>query len=207
MKGFLLLIVFTLFVIRINANNNDTIKVDQSEWAITLSYPSYFGILLEADLSKDYVYYPAGISISLDWKREPARTQLSPGVIYRTKNIKHDNGLNEKLSMTELPIKVKYYFIINEPEIDLFLTSALSLCRLESRISGDLNEPVLFPEPVIFPRHRIDYLPIINAGFGSDFRLSKSIGLVIESKFGYGLTHVLPNRASIELFVGLRLKI
>lgn len=201
------MIVFTLFVIRLNGNNNDTIKVDQSDWAIILSYPSYFGILLSDDLRNDYVYYPAGISISVDWKREPGRMRLSPGVIYRTKNINHQNGLSEKLSMTEIPIKVKYYFSLSESKFDPFLTCALSLCRLDSRISGDLVEPVLFPEPVIFPRHHIDYLPIINAGFGSDFRLSKSIGLVLESKFGYGFTHVLPNRASIELFVGLRFKI
>ncbi len=201
------MIVLTLFIVRINANNNDTIKVDQSEWAITLSYPSYFGILLSDGLSKDYVYYPAGISISLEWKKQPVRVWLSPGIIYRTKNINHDNGLSEKLSMTEIPVKVKYYFLLSESKFDPFITSALSLCRLDSRISGDLTEPVLFPEPVIFPRHRIDYLPIINAGIGSDFLLTKSISLVIESKFGYGLTHVLPNRASIELYVGLRFKI
>ena len=74
MKRCLLLIVFVSFIPGINANNNDSIKVEKSDWAINLSYPSYFGILLADGFSKDYIYYPTGIGFSLDWKKESERT-------------------------------------------------------------------------------------------------------------------------------------
>jgi hypothetical protein len=128
MKRFFLLIIFTSLIPGINAKDTDTTKTDKSVWAINLSYPSYFGIFLENGFSRDYVYYPAGISFSADWKKKSDRTRLSLGLIYRAKNIRHNYGISEKLSLLEIPIKVKCCLIKNEPKVDPFLSTGLSLC-------------------------------------------------------------------------------
>ena len=187
-----------------NANDKDSTKTIKSEWTINLSYPSYFGIFLSDVFSKDYVYYPLGISFSIDWKKEFSRTWLSPGFIYRTKTINHPNEISEWISLMEIPIKIKYCLNKNESKIDPFISSALSLCRIESKFSGNIDHP---EDLSLSNRHYLDYLPIVHVGIGSNFQLIRNIDFVIESDFGYSINHVLPNRASIELLAGFRFKI
>jgi len=201
MKRILVVLLMSIFIANLHANDIDSTSTGKSDWAINISYPTYFGIFLTDALSKDYRYYPFGISFSLDWKKKSDRIWLSPGVIYRTKKINHVSGTSETLTFLEFPIKVKYCFNKNVSAFDPFVTSALSICRFESKISG-ADQP-----GAIFSPHSIDYLPMLIVGFGSNIQLYKNIDMIIESNFGYGINKVLPNRAYIDLQVGVKFKI
>ena len=187
-------IPFILF--SIEDTDADSVRF-RSNLSVSLSYSPYFALFSNSSepLTSDYKFYANGISLSIEFKKVNERVGISSGVTYRIKNIKHSTS-TESITLWEVPIQIKYYFIKAESRIYPYVAPAIKICQFKSSYDPHIS--------LSEPFH--DYLPIIDLGIGTYFNVFSNIYGVFESNFGYGITGILPHRSYLDFKVGLTIK-
>jgi hypothetical protein len=184
-------------------STKDDLSIRQkSPWSVTFSYTPYFAFLSNSKtLSEENKIYPAGFNIAIDRKLRSERTGISLGFTYRIRNFYHTStNSNRTYTLLEFPIQVKYHLKKVSSNFDPYLAPAIRICRYK-----EVYDNIDPPGSVSLP-YSVDYLPIVDFGYGSIIRLNRNFDFLIENNIGYGLTKVLPNRCYIDLLAGLRYK-
>ena len=175
---------------------------NHSIWSISLSYsPHYAFSFTPTDNSQLYRYYLFGFNGKVDRKNDAERISLSLGVNFRKKEIIEYNPDNQqKVILLEFPFQVNYHLKESIDRFDPYLKSSIRICYFKIMYFYD-SEPGLIYLPV-----RADYLPFIDIGYGSFYKINKRIGFLFESNLGYGITDSFPNRVYFDLLFGLKFK-
>lgn len=200
-KAVLLLIVFAIKpLISISGQvNADTLKTGRYHCplSIELSYsPHYSFSFNPTNISRQFRYFWLGIDSRLVYKVDSERTSLSVGVTYRRKKIVQP-GLDayDIATLLEFPIQVNYHLKKDVDIFDPYLKSSLRVCQFKVNHFGYRGEEVL--------SNYIDYLLLVDIGYGSIIKIKDNFHVFFESGLGYGLTDVLPNRTYFDLLLGI----
>ncbi|MGD0757132.1 MAG: hypothetical protein ABR927_18970 [Bacteroidales bacterium] len=204
-KTALLLFIFaTTSLLTISGQENaDTLKTERnySPLSIELSYsPHYAFSFNPTTISRPFRDFWLGVSGRLVYKVDSERTSISIGVTYRRKKIVQSSPGNYDIAtLLEVPIQVDYHLKKIVDKFDPYLKSSLRVCQFKVNYIG-------YTEGAI-PSNYLDYLLLVDIGYGSTIKINKNLHVFFESSLGYGLTDVLPNRAYLDLLIGINLNL
>jgi len=201
----LLLIVFMIkSLLTISGQENaDTLKTERNHCplSIELSYsPHYAFSFNPTNISRPFRDFWLGVNSRLIYKVDSERTSISIGVTYRRRKIVQV-GLNnyDIATLLEFPIQLNYHLKKTVNKFDPYLKSSLRVCQFKVKYFGYWSEGV--------PSNYIDYLLLVDIGYGSNIKINQNFQVFFESSLGYGLTDVLPNRAYLDLLLGFKLNL
>jgi hypothetical protein len=208
MKDALLLSTFLLiasFLSIFGQDNKNLNRFDgsHSPWSVSFSYsPHYAFSFNPPDNSQQYNFFLLGFNGRVDRKINSERVSISFGVNLRNKYIDYYNpDRQEKVTLIEFPFQVNYHLKKTVDNFDPYIKSSLRICCFKSNYYGNSQPSIIGG---IVNTNYIDYLPLLDIGYGSFLRIYNNLNLLLESNLGYGLTNILPNRAYFDLLIGIK---
>jgi len=204
-KAIILLIVFVAnsLIIISGQENGDILKREPNHYPLSLelSYsPHYAFSFTPTTISRQFRDFWIGVNGRLVYKVDSERTSISIGVTYRRKKVVQTNSNSyDVATLLEFPIQVNYHLkkIVNN--FDPYLKTSVRICHIKVNHFGYTGEGI--------QSNFIDYLLLADIGYGSLIKINNKLHFFFESSLGYGVTDVLPNRAYLDLLIGLNLKL
>ena len=183
--------------------SNKTKNVSElSPISIDLSYSTRYAF----DFNKlretgPYRLYLNGFNFRLVYKIDTERVSISIGVGYRKKDIFLHNPNDEvRIAMLYFPIQLNYHLKKRVDKFDPYIKSSLRVCYDHEKYNYSIVDIEKIREP--------EYTGIglvADIGYGSIVKVYKDFHLFFESSIGYSLTNNFPNRAYIDLYLGVKI--
>jgi hypothetical protein len=207
MKNLLVLSIWLLNSPFLSAYSQETINQTKnvsklSPISIDMSYsPRYAFDFNKLRETGPYRLYLNGFNCRLVHKIDSERVSISIGVGYRKKDIFLHNPNDEvRIAMFDFPIQLDYHLKKKADKFDPYIKSSLRVCYDKEKY----NYSIVDIENVRESEYTGIGL-IADIGYGSIVKVYKDFHLFFESSIGYSLTNNFPNRAYIDLYLGIKI--